>query len=110
METKLGIAKLKPNSKENVLKMIEWTKNNSELASKHMENKGYYWDSLFLESRPDGDYLIYVCKSSDWSKIKISDENPLNDWSRKYLRWKEETWESESMLPQNDILNADLMI
>lgn len=104
METKIGIVKLKANTRDALYKMIDYTRANRDLFIEHARSKGYYWDSLFLDERPDGDYLIYVTKSPDWSKIETSDASPVNEWSETYLKWKDECWESETMLPHNDIL------
>ena len=110
METKIGIAKLKPHSKNQVLELLDQTRQMQAEAKAHMQDKGYYWDSVFIHETNHGDYLIYVCKSPDWSKIKRGDESPLNEWSELYLEWKDLFWESNTMTPQDDLLCADLKI
>ncbi|WP_228371076.1 hypothetical protein [Shewanella piezotolerans] len=39
--------------------------------------KGYYWDSLFIESSSECDFLHMVSKAADFSTILINEDEPI---------------------------------
>ncbi len=108
MDTYLGSVKLKAGAKTKVEELIKYTVENKDLALAHMKDKGYFWDSIFVETRSDGDYMIYILKSSDFSKVKRGDsETPLNEWSKKYLEVRDEVWDGSELDVIPDLLVSD---
>jgi len=110
MKTKIGIVKIKPEAKNNLAVLLEKIRKDPSFAREQMKDKGYYWDSLFIDHRVDGDYLIYVIKSPDFSKIKMGDQDQLNLFSKEYSHFKNNFWDQSELTKLDDILEIDLSI
>lgn len=70
MEAKLLKVKLQPHSRAKFEDLLEFMKANPQLPQTEMAQKGYFWDSFFIDN---DDNLFMVLKSPDFSKIVIDD-------------------------------------
>lgn len=61
-----------PNSRTHLAKLIGFIEQNIALSEYEMRQKGYYWDSVFIESTVECDYLYMVIKSVGFSKIVLN--------------------------------------
>ncbi len=90
-ETLCRRIKLKPNSIERVREWARTLTTRKEEALETLRNEGVAIESVFLESCPDGDYLIYYMKAKDFNKVKeVFDKStlPIDVYHRKF---KQET-------------------
>ena len=74
MQSKLLKIKLNPNSRSHLNTLISYMRENIEFPKSEMDQKGYFWDSVFFEKVDKFEYIYIVIKSDDFSKIMM-DEN-----------------------------------
>ncbi|MBI1309015.1 MAG: hypothetical protein GC129_04040 [Proteobacteria bacterium] len=97
METKCILVKLKPGS---LPRVREWahtlhtTRRAEALAT--LADEGVTLESVFLESRPDGDYLIYIMHARDMEKAHQVAKRSLHSIDAYHRKFKDETWESRT--------------
>ena len=76
MESKLLKIKLMLGSRSKLDHLISYMRQNIEYPKGEMEQKRYYWDSVFYESTRDHEHIYIVIKTPDFSKIML-DESEL---------------------------------
>ena len=90
MESKLLKVKLKPNSKPHFLELLQFIKANPEAPKQEMLQKGYFWDSFFLDKDEN---LFMVLKSQDFSKIMMDESELVHTAFRPvYERFRSQCW------------------
>lgn len=101
MESKLLKINLKLGSREKLDVLICYMRENIQFPMSEMEQKGYYWDSVFFESSPEYESIYIVIKSEDFSKIML-DESTLvyTPFREVYEKFRFECWANE---PYTDI-------
>jgi hypothetical protein len=69
---------------------------NIEFPKSEMEQKGYFWDSVFYEKNDEFEYIYIVIKSVDFSKIMM-DESKLivSPFRDVYEKFRSTCWASE---------------
>ncbi|EIV1777545.1 hypothetical protein MOU97_004230 [Vibrio vulnificus] len=69
---------------------------NIEFPKSEMEQKGYFWDSVFFEKTDESEYIFIVIKSADFSKIMV-DENELvaTPFRDVYEKFRSQCWAPE---------------
>lgn len=99
MESKLLKIKLNSNSRVHLDQLISYMRENIEFPKNEMEQKGYFWDSVFYEKHEGFEYLYIVIKSTDFSKIMM-DENELiiSPFRDVYEQFRSQCWASEPYL------------
>ncbi len=90
MQAKLLKVKLKPYSKQHFFELLQFIKDNPAAPHNEMQQKGYFWDSFFLDQ---DDNLFMVLKSPDFSKI-MQDESALVEtaFRQVYQRFRSQCW------------------
>lgn len=90
MESKLLKVKLRPNSKPHFFELLQFIKVNPEAPKSEMLQKGYFWDSFFLDKDEN---LFMVLKSQDFSKIMMDESELLQTAFRPvYERFRTQCW------------------
>lgn len=99
MESKLLKIKLNANSRVQLDSLISYMRENIEYPRSEMEQKGYFWDSIFYEKNEDFEYIYIVIKSADFSKIML-DESELivSPFRDVYEKFRSQCWVSEPYL------------
>lgn len=94
MESKLLKVKLQPNSNGKLLELIEYIKRKPNEPFSEMQQKGYFWDSFFMDGE---DNLYMVLKSKDFSSI-MQDEASLieTEFRSHYEKFRTECWQQAS--------------
>ena len=67
-----------------------------EFPLAEMEQKGYFWDSTFIEQTAEADFLYIVIKSPDFTKI-MADESELSPtpFREVYEAFRQNCWAPE---------------
>ncbi|WP_299803566.1 DUF6176 family protein [uncultured Shewanella sp.] len=101
MESKLLKIKLKLGAREKLDDLICYMRENIQYPKGEMDQKGYYWDSVFFESSAEYESVYIVIKSEDFSKIML-DESTLDHtpFREVYEKFRLECWVNE---PYTDI-------
>ena len=96
LESKLLKIKLNPNSRTHLEKLIAYMREHIEFPLAEMEQKGYFWDSTFIEQTDKADFLYIVIKSPDFSKI-MADESELSPtpFREVYEAFRQNYWAPE---------------
>ncbi|WP_337993082.1 hypothetical protein [Thalassomonas haliotis] len=69
---------------------------NIEFPKSEMEQKGYFWDSVFYEKDEEYEYIYIVIKSSDFSKIMMDEsELVVSPFRGVYEKFRSQCWASE---------------
>jgi hypothetical protein len=90
MESKLLKVKLQPNSKEKLLELVDYIKQNPTEPFSEMQQKGYFWDSFFID---DEDFLFMVLKSKNFASIMQDDASLIETAFRShYQRFRSLCW------------------
>ncbi len=101
MQSKLLKIKLKPNSRAHLAVLVEYIESDIKQPEYEMQQKGYYWDSLFIESSSECDYLYMVIKSVDFSKIMVNEDVLIaTEFREVYERFRSQCWVADAY---NDI-------
>lgn len=99
MESKLLKIQLNQGSRNNIEQLIWYIPENIEFPKSEMDQKGYYWDSVFYEINDDAKYVYIVMKSSDFSKTMVDETGLLvSPFRTVYERFREECWAPEHYL------------
>ncbi len=96
MESKLLKIKLKSGSRPHLDNLISYMRENIEYPRDEMQQKGYFWDSTFIEQTEQADFLYIVIKSHDFSKIMV-DESELSPtpFREVYEKFRAQCWAPE---------------
>lgn len=99
MEAKLLKIKLRANSRDQLDSLISYMRKNIEYPKKEMEQKGYFWDSVFYEKNEVFEYIYIVIKLADFSNIML-DESELivSPFRDVYEKFRSQCWASEPYL------------
>jgi hypothetical protein len=98
LQSKLLKIKLKKGSRPHLEKLLVYMKENYRFPLNEMEQKGYFWDSVFLDGE---DQLYIVLKSADFSKIMENEEQLIATPFREiYDNFRNDCWSSD---PYEDI-------
>jgi len=99
VESKLLKIKLNPNSREHLNQLISYMRENIEFPKSEMEQKGYFWDSVFFEKDEEFEYIYVVIKSTNFSEIMM-DESELivSPFRDVYEQFRTQCWVSEPYL------------
>ncbi|MBL4942280.1 MAG: hypothetical protein JKY81_11530 [Colwellia sp.] len=99
MESKLLKIKLYFNSRVQLNQLIPYMRENIEFPKSEMDQKGYFWDSVFYEKDEEFEYVYIVIKSTDFSKIML-DESELivSPFRDVYEQFRSQCWVSEPYL------------
>lgn len=109
MESKLLKVKLKSGARQKFLELVELIKNQPNDSFSEMAQKGYYWDSFFLDQE---NYLYMVLKSADFSSIMMDDSMLIktafrqnyDEFRARY--WIDDTYQDiEELFCFNDAIN-----
>ena len=99
MESKLLKIKLNPNSRSHLDSLISYMRENIEFPKSEMEQKGYFWDSVFYEKRDCFEYIYIVIKSTDFSKIMMDEsELVISPFRDVYEKFRSQCWAAEPYL------------
>lgn len=88
MEIVCSHIKLQPDS---LARVQEWAATLNSRAPEVLEtlrNEGIYLECAFLDSQPDGDWLVYVIKCEDMAKgweVFQNSTLPLDDYHKKFM-------------------------
>ena len=95
MQSKLFRIKLKAGSYKKLCKQVDYMKDKIDQVKFEMDQKGYYWDSVFFEIINDQEYMVVVAKSKDFSSI-IRDDNAIETTPSRdvYNQFKDSCWMS----------------
>ena len=97
MESKLLRIELKPLSREKVKSLINFMVENPIYPKTEMEQKGYFWDSVFFEEINDKNYIYIVVKSDDFTTIMQDEEDLIKTpFCEIYEKFRSETWLPET--------------
>jgi hypothetical protein len=107
MRAKLIRAKLKPGSRQRVLELIAFMKENRGFVRDEMRQKNYFWDSVFSETVGNDDFILIICKSPDWSETKQDEEIQHTPFREYYLNFKKDCWAVEHANSLDDIWCPD---
>ena len=96
---KLLKIKLKAKSRAQLDSLISYMRKNIEYPKREMEQKGYFWVSVFYEKNEEAEYIYIVIKSADFSNIML-DENELivTPFRDIYEQFRAQCWALESYL------------
>lgn len=93
MESKLLKIELNPGSRPHLEALIQFMQDNIEFPRNEMEQKGYYWDSVFIENIEGIDYLYVVIKSNDFSSIMRDEQGLIETPFREvYEAFRKQCW------------------
>ena len=93
MESKLLKIKLKAGSRSDIDSLVAYMRTNITYPRNEMSQKGYYWDSIFVEQGDKVDFLYIVIKSEDFSKIMVDESELLSTPFRQvYDDFKAKCW------------------
>jgi len=78
---------------------------NIQFPKSEMEQKGYFWDSVFYEKNDEFEYIYIVIKSNDFSKIMM-DESELivSPFREVYEKFRSTCWVSEPYIDIEPVL------
>ena len=94
MQTKLIKIPLKPGSRAAVDKLIHYMKSSPELPFNEMNQKGYFWDSVFLDAQFN---LYIVIKSPDFSSVMLNNDDLVEtDFRSMYETFRQQAWQSDA--------------
>ena len=98
-ETRCTKIKIKPNSLERVR---EWAKTVNEIrrdeALATLQDETVIIEAFFLDSTPDGDFLITFRKAESFDRSGRAVEASTHDIDRYHQQFKKDTWESGKQL------------
>jgi hypothetical protein len=98
MQAKLLKIKLVSGSHPELEKLITYMMENHMEPLNEMKQKGYMWDSVFLD---ESDSLYIVIKSEDFTKIMMDESELIHTPFRAmYEKFRQDCWSSE---PYSDI-------
>lgn len=98
MQAKLLKIKLNPDSRPHLEKLIAYMTENRMHPLNEMKQKGYVWDSVFLDK---SDNLYIVIKSEDFTKIMMDESELIGTPFRDvYEKFREACWSPD---PYSDI-------
>jgi hypothetical protein len=96
VESKLLKIKLNPNSRSHLDSLISYMRENIEFPKSEMEQKGYFWDSVFFETSDEFEYIYIVIKSADFSKIMLDEsELIISPFRDVYEEFRSQCWVTE---------------
>ncbi|MFC3032732.1 DUF6176 family protein [Pseudoalteromonas fenneropenaei] len=96
METKLLKIKLNPGSREKVDSLLAYMKSHIDFPKQEMEQKGYFWDSVFYDCEAEDEFLYIVLKSKSFSKIMTDEAGLISTPFREvYEKFRKECWAPE---------------
>lgn len=96
MEAKLLKIPLKSGVREKVDALLGYMKSNNAFPKSEMEQKGYYWDSVFYSDEQGVEYLFIVLKSNDFSRIMVDESSLIETPFRQvYEDFRRECWAPE---------------
>ena len=96
MESKLLKIKLNPNSRSDLDTLITYMRDNIEFPKSEMEQKRYFWDSVFYEKSDEFEYIYIVIKSKDFSKIMMDEsELIISPFRDVYEKFRSTCWAPE---------------
>jgi hypothetical protein len=105
-ETRCARIKLKPDSLERVR---EWAKTLNETrrdeAIATLRDETVIIESYFLESTPDGDFLVAFMKAENFEKSRKAAEISTHDIDRYHQQFKRDIW--ESLQPLEPLVDLD---
>lgn len=76
--------------------MLNETRREEALAT--LQDEGVISESYFLESTPEGDYLIAYMKAESFEKSSQVFKKSAHDIDRYHQKFKEDTWEKVTKL------------
>ena len=97
-ETSCVKIKLKPNSLEKVREWARVINERKDEALATLRDEGVVLECAFLDSTPDGDYLIYIMKAESFDKAKQAAEKSTHAIDEYHMKFKQETWEDGKKL------------
>ncbi|REL27247.1 hypothetical protein DXX93_12175 [Thalassotalea euphylliae] len=93
MESKLLKIKLKAGSRADLDSLVAYMRENIAHPRDEMSQKGYFWDSIFIEQTDKADFLYIVIKSEDFSTIMVDEsELSLTPFRQVYDDFKTKCW------------------
>lgn len=93
MESKLLKIKLNKGSEVYVQELIKYMQSNIALPKNEMEQKGYFWDSVFFAIEDHEEFMYLVLKSKDFSNIVINDnEIVATEFRNIYDEFRKKCW------------------
>lgn len=98
-ETQCYKIKLKPGSLQRVqewAKTVHETRRDEALAT--LRDESVVVEAYFLDSTPEGDFLIAFMKAESFERSRQSFEASIHDIDRYHQQFKEDTWESGKQL------------
>ena len=98
-ETRCVKIKIKPNSLERVrewARTVNETRRDEALAT--LVDETVIIEAFFLDSTPDGDFLIAFQKAESFDRSKRAVEASTHDIDRYHQQFKKDTWESGKQL------------
>lgn len=97
-ETQCRSIRLKAGSIERVREWALTLNQRKDEALETLRNEGVAIESVFLDRRPDGDYLIYYMKADDFKKVKEVHANSKLPIDVYHKQFKQETIEEQKVL------------
>ncbi len=98
LETRCVKIKLKPGSLERVRQWAAELNGRKEEALATLRDEGVVVESVFLESTPEGDFLIYYMKAESFEKSRAAVERSTHAIDAYHQKFMRETRESSSRL------------
>ncbi|WP_255991974.1 DUF6176 family protein [Chitinolyticbacter albus] len=83
---------LKPNSLQRVREWAAFISQHREEALQTLQLEGVTIESVFLDSSPSGDFLVYYMRSASQSKAEAVAANSLAMIDAYHNTFKRETW------------------
>jgi len=97
MESKLLRIQLKPSSRGKVESLVKFMIENPIHPKEEMKQKGYFWDSIFLEEVNDKNFVYIVLKSENFSSIMLNEKGLIETPFREiYEQFRKEAWMPET--------------
>jgi len=97
MESKLLRIQLKPSSRGKVESLVKFMIENPIHPKEEMKQKGYFWDSIFLEEVNDKNFVYIVLKSENFSSIMLNEKGLIETPFREiYEQFRIEAWMPET--------------
>lgn len=96
MEAKLGRVKIKKDKIKETKEFIHEFQGSKEDVFLEMNQKEYYWDSVFLKEEGDTPYLYTVLKFKKNARFKSTDEIKTTNFRTRYNKFITECWDEDS--------------
>lgn len=87
----LSVQKITPGQADRFRERFDRTPEEKEAMYDQLREEGITTESVFIESREDGDYLLYYIEAEDYDRMLEEFRESDEDWAEDYRRFLDET-------------------